>query len=247
MNKKIVPLSLFLVFLMCTMIATVSAQRVPGVQVGNWFKYGATVTWSSTDPNAKMPDYLKETNATEWMLGTITNVVGTNVTGQTLTHYKNGTEETEGAYIDVETGEGENATLWLIAADLQVNDAIYTTGSYSSWRINETITRTYPGGDRETNHVNFTMEYNYPPILIISVSQNYYWDKATGAMVEVSAEFFNQTASYLTTWSELIEITESNVWLVPEFPTLASILLVFIAFPFAIIVCKRRLLKASNH
>jgi hypothetical protein len=76
---------------------------------------------------------------------------------------------------------------------------------------------------------------------------NYYWDKSTGMLVEDYYEVINQTGEYLTTWSVLSRITESNVWVVPEFPTSASILLILIVLTATIAIYKRRLLKTPIH
>jgi len=254
MSKKIVLLTLVLALLLSAMVVTSSAQpRTAGVSVGDRFEFGdVTVTWSSNDPNASKVWYgmdLEWYNQTEWMSGEVTQVSGTNVTMQSVLHFKNGTEEISGGWIDVDTGEGVNATLMLISADLNENDAIYASGNYSTWLINETTTRTYPGGVRETNHINFTYAYNYtiPPDTSIDYfySMNFYWDRATGMMVEDSFEMRNQTGEYLTAWSMDFKITESNVWVVPEFPRLTSIVLILVVLTTAIVIYKRRLLKQS--
>lgn len=251
MSKKIVLLTSFLVFLLFAMVATSSAQlRIPGVYPGDWFEYDDIIAyWSSSDPNATCPEYLMEFNETEGYQMTVTDVSGTNITGQSIRRFKNGTEITSGGYVDVDTGDGENVTMWVISANLGVNDTLYASGDYSTWTINETIVRTYPDGVRETNHINQTAEQsmsNGYEIYYYS-SANYYWDRSTGILVEMSMEFINQTGDYLTTLSVLLRITESNVWVVPEFFTLTSILLVFIVITTAIGIYKRRILKALIH
>ncbi|MDH5595388.1 MAG: hypothetical protein OEY40_01560, partial [Candidatus Bathyarchaeota archaeon] len=65
--------------------------------------------------------------------------------------------------------------------------------------------------------------------------------------VEDYFEGINQTGEYTTTWSALSRITESNVWVIPEFPTWTPMLLVFVILTVSIIVYKQRLLKSLIH
>lgn len=256
MSKKIVLLTLVLVLLLSAMVVTSSAQpRTVGVTVGDWVKFGdVNVTWSSNDPNTTKVWYgmdLERYNETEWMMAEITQVAGTNVTIQYTERFKNGTEETSSGWGDIDTGDG-NATFMLIAANLNENDTLYTSGDYSNYLINETITRVYPDSTRETNHINMTYgPYNYtiPPDTEVYYfySMNFYWDKATGILVEDSFEMTNQTGEYFTAWSMDFKITESNVWVVPEFPSLTSIVLILVVLTTAIVIYKRRLLKAPTH
>jgi hypothetical protein len=90
-----------------------------------------------------------------------------------------------------------------------------------------------------------TEEYSWSNGIAVyqNMSMNYYWDRSTGVLVEWSIEAANQTGDYLTTWSALMRITESNVWVIPEFPTWTSMLLILIVFTVATVIYKRRLTK----
>jgi len=238
-------------------VASIVAQpRIVGVSVDDWIEFGdITVNWSSNDPNATFPppatEWLKETNETEWMKMTVTDVSSPNITFQILSHYKNGTEGSYGGYINIDTGDNTNGTFMAISANLQTNDTIYSSGPYSSWRINETISRTYPDGVRETNHLNLTygpyswnvseMQYYY------YYTMNFYWDRATGLLVEDYFEEINQTGEYITTWSELSRTTNSNVWVIPEFPVWSLTLLMLVVLTATIATIKQRLLKTPIH
>ena len=192
MNKKTVLSTLVFVFLLFAMIVTAPAQtRTVGVLEGDWFKYGdISFDWNSNDPNATISD--PDWNETEWMMILIIDVSGTNITGQKTVHYKNGIEEISGGFVDIDTGDGENATTMIISANLGVNDALYTSGDFSNWKINETVVRAYPGGVRDTNHLNMTFELSYMDFYQY-MSMNYYWDKSTGIIVEMSVEEIHQT------------------------------------------------------
>jgi len=221
-----------------------SSTKNVGVSLDDWFKYGATFEWSSEDPNATHPlgyEWWQLWEEVEWWMITVEQVSGTNVTLQTVAHFVNETEIAGSGYIDIDTGAGENFTLWFVSADLDVDDTLYTSGDYSDWMINETIIRTYPDSTRETNHINMTMDYSWEE-QYYHISMNYYWDRGTGVLAEMSFDWENQTLEYLTTWSVSIGITESNVWVIPEFPMWALIP-VFIGLTSVLIICKRRIFK----
>jgi hypothetical protein len=246
MKKKIISsitISLFLLILTITAVSAVT--RMPGVEAGNQFVYGILVNWQSNDPNATIPSYLQDLNETQFWMVTITDVLGTNVTGQTVQHFKNGTEQQNNGYADVDTGVGTNLTMWVIAANLNANDSIYTTGYYSNWIINETIFMTYPGGIRETNHFNVTMTYSAGNTTL-QQSENIYWDKPTGVVTELSVEFSNQTGLYLTTMNYGVQITASNVWVIPEYPTWIPVLILLITITSITVIRKRKLYQTQT-
>ena len=250
MRKKIVLLTLVPVFLLSAMVVTSSAQeRIAGVNLDDWFRYGdIIVNWSSDDPNATFPpsgnEWLEEMNETEWMLMSVQNVSHTTISLQTVKHFKDGTEKTENGSLNIDTGIGNMPAPWIhlsavISANLSVNDSIYTSYPFSTWKINETVVRTYPDGARETNHLNMTWEHSWIVNETIYNFINYYWDRSTGILVVHSFEEIDQVGEYLTTWSMSYRITESNVWTVPEFPTWTSMLLILIILTVAVAIYKR--------
>lgn len=135
------------------------------------------------------------------MLMSVTSIVGTNITVQTKEHFINGTERIRLGFIDIDTGESSNETaettditFMIISANLNVNDTIYTSGDFSTWKLNETIVRTYPDGERSTNHLNMTVEYSVifnQTEIDYYHSMNWYWDRSTGIIVEISWEGTN--------------------------------------------------------
>jgi len=163
MKKKTVLLTFVSVFLLSAMVVTsvVAQPRIVGVTVDDWFKYGdITVNWSSNDPNATIPFNLEWMSALEWIKLTVTDVSGTNITFQIVSHLKNATDGTHDdiVVVDINTGEGSLYSAWAISANLNANDTIYSSFDYSTMKINETIVRTYPDGVRDTNHLNNTVE-----------------------------------------------------------------------------------------
>lgn len=234
MNSKIVLLNLIATFLLFALVVEASAQtRTVGVSVGNKFRYRATVGWSSNDTSATPDSYLGDANNTDWTEFTVTGISGTNITGQTITHYKNGTETTMSGWIDVNTGAG-NATMIFISANLAAGDSLYTS-SYNTWFINETVPRTYSSGVRDTNHIDVTGLSG-----TVSSHYNVYWDKSTGVLVDQLRVITNQTGTFTATASLDVQIISSDAWIVPEFPTWTPLLLILIAVTSATIVIARQ-------
>jgi hypothetical protein len=227
MNLRIVLLNLIFALLLFALIVAASAQtRTPGVSAGNTFTYSYTSNWNSNDPNATIPSELVSINQTQSAEVSLTAVSGTNVTETVTTHYKNGTETTNDGWVDVDTGDGNTTTLF-ISADLVPGDPMYTGSPYNTWTINETVLTTYPSGARDTNHINMTATSSSVQGNL-SETTNLYYDKTTGALVEFSKAVSNQTGTYLTIYSEEMQITNSSVWTVPEFPTLTATLITLI-------------------
>jgi hypothetical protein len=234
MNRRIVLFTLFSTFLLLALVMAASAQtRTVGVSVGNKFRYRATVGWSSNDTSATPDFYLGDANNTDWGEFTVAGISGTNITGQTITHYKNGTETTMSGWIDVNTGAG-NATMIFISANLAAGDSLYTS-SYNNWFINDTAPRTYLSGVRDTNHIDVTGLSG-----TVSSHYNVYWDKSTGVLVDQLRVITNQTGTYTTTASLDVQIISSDVWIVPEFPTWTPALLMLIALTSATMVIARQ-------
>jgi len=220
--------------------------------VGDWFEYGnVEFNWTSNDPNAKPPSQWIEMNGTDWMRTTVQEISGTNIKGQMIAHYTNGSETTEGYVLDVDTGQG-NATTLFIAANLVEGDPIYTDPSWASTKINETIFRAYLGQMVEVNHLNLTiLEMEWPGMFHYILRINLYWYKSSGALCELQVYYYNWTSEfpiipegmprtlqeYESSLTLLMEITA----MVPEFPAWTSILLILTVLTFVAVVYKRKI------
>jgi hypothetical protein len=227
MSPRIVLINLISTLLLFALVIAALAQtRTPGVSAGNTFTYSYTSNWNSNDPNATIPSELVSINETQWAEVSLTTVSGTNVNGTVTTLFKNGTETTNDGWVDVDTGDG-NTTALFISAGLGPGDSMYTGSPYNTWTINETVLTTYPSGARDTNHINTTATSSSSQGNL-SETTNLYYDKSTGALVQFSKAVSNQTETYLTTYSEEMQITNSSVWTVPEFPTLTATLIMLI-------------------
>ncbi len=240
-------------------IIPIAAQRTVGVNEGDWFEYGnVEFNWTSNDPNARFPpewEGFEEINGTEWMRNTVQGISGTNITGQTIVHYTNGTEITEGYEIDVDTGRG-NGTILFIAANLGEGDLVYTdpTAFIEGATINETISRAYLGETVEVNHLNITMEVEWTGVFHFIWRMNFYWFKSSGALCEFQLYYYNWTSGAITPPEEMpqsvssvqqyyessLEVSIVIIGMVPEFSTWASLTLILAVLTFVAVIYKRK-------
>ena len=240
--------ALIIVVMLMSLSGAYAQTRMPGVAVGDTFKYTYTFDLTSSDGQSEsiLPGVLQalvdQTKNIDSSQITITDVSGSTVTLQNVMLFKNGTQETNTGTIDVSTGQG-NLTLSLIAANLTSNDPVYAANSDSI--INETITQTTALGTRQVNHQNITMNYyvtqkelsgfNITGPLNQTNSQNTYWDKQTGMLVEMS--YIMQTKSDQVNSDITVDvvIVDSNIQPIPELPTAAILLVFLVASTFAIL------------
>jgi len=220
-----------------TGIKIVQAQTTVGVSQGDVFEYNIVSHWNSLYSDT-VPEDLLELNHTEWLRVTITGVSGSQISTRVTTHYRNGTETSSDGFSNIDTGEGSEGPPF-IGANLGRNDLVNPSAS-EPWYINETVTRTYKDGSRETNHLNLEFTGNSSEIGEFSTVYDYYFDKSTGALVEYSREFA-YTGVTSTTYSTLIS---SSVWVIPEFPAFI-ILPVFVIMTLFAVVAKKRLSHRS--
>ena len=188
-------------------------ERKVGVKVGDWALYGnINVTWSSNDPNARPEPSLVLANNTEWFKNVVTEIAGTIIGFQNITHFRDDTETANHASIDVDLGYG-NGTFMFVSAGLSRDDSVYEVPEEPLF-INETLSRTYAGVSREVNHLNLTpsLRWDTDPPQIIQVSLDYYWDRITGILTERQGSFVNQTGNYLTSSYRSDMIVETNLW-----------------------------------
>lgn len=211
---------LLLTAIMASSIMPIAAQRTVGVSVGDWAQYDVTFSGNLTWPSpVELPD---------WVKNTVQEISDTNITFEALLHYTNGSEETEIYVLDVDTGQG-NGTGLFIAANLNAGDPIYTSpnpwDTFYGMTINETVSRTYLGGSVTVNHWNQTTKQTIPEVMNQTMSNNYYWYRATGMMAGVSYYQLLQQAGN-TTWYEM-EIVITGI--IPEFPPALILPLLMIA------------------
>jgi hypothetical protein len=194
-----------------------SGQVVPGVKEGDEFIYDVKGFWSSSDPNATMQETFLQLNATEWFKVTVTGVSGSEVLINTTWRFTNKTELTGQGTVNVETGicYPTNGFYGIYAANLQVNDRLRPLGpDYST--VNQTSTRDYASGTRETNTVSLILSYyNADDADDSTISTwteyiNTHFDRQTGILVELrdTNMYTNPQQTLTIVWA----LKESNVW-----------------------------------
>ena len=194
-----------------TSVEAAPVPRTPGVKAGDKVRYGDFLAlWETDYPDAITPQNFLDANNTLWVEDTVLEVSGSNITYETLTHYRNGTEKTRISHVDVITGSG-SGNLSFVSADLIAGDRIYAIGELSESRMNATIPATYAGLTRETNLLNIT-----EVILEFTTAfwSEFYWDKATGFLVEHFWSYAKMDEqNYLALGSIRYKMIDTNIWI----------------------------------
>jgi hypothetical protein len=202
---------------------TPPAMRVLGVKAGDWAKYAASINYTTDDPNP--PVKIPEIEDLEYYKVTILSVVGTNVTYETLMHFRNGTEMSMPNSIDVSSGEMDYGAVEgfgpVIAANLTAGDKVYLNQFAPT--LNTTEMGTYAGSQREVNCLHMRQNLTYP----YSTLQQYFefdfcWDKASGIFVAINETLLSidSDKGYTTFITIKLAITETNIW--NPTPTIAA-------------------------
>jgi hypothetical protein len=244
-NLKIFASIAVLFLLSISSLSSVFAQtRVPGVSVGDTFKYTYTLDLNTPNTDLTIPSVfdalMQQAESIDSVQITITDVSGSSVTSQTVIQFKNGTQQSSTDVTDLATGLG-NMTMFLIASNLSQGDQIFPGNNYD--KINETITRTYSSGSREVNHQVVIMEYNVTQEELTGFniegplqqtnSQDTYWDKQTGALVEMSYAMVTRSEKVNADISVNVNLVESTFTSIPEYPMLIIVLVSLIASSIA--------------
>ena len=189
----------------------------PGVKVGDEFTYDIKSYWSSQDPDALPSDSFLEFNLTEWYKVTVTDVSGAVVSVNTRWRFNNGTEIEAASSIDVETGIPYPTTGFypIYAANLKAGDKVRPLGPDRS-TINETTTRQYASGTRETNRISLVQEAydaddpTYTRTWTETTTTNF--DKQTGMLVELrdTNVYKNPDITLTLLWT----LIDTDVWAV---------------------------------
>jgi len=225
--------------------------------VGDTFKYTYTLNPNLGNNQNLLPSFfqtlIQQAQSFDWAQITISSVSGSEVTVQMIVQFKNGTQQTSNGVTDVASGDG-NLTTFLIASNLRANDQIYQ-GS-SSDKINETISSKYSSGTREVNHQSIINNYNVSQEELSGFNiteplqqtntQDTYWDKQTGALVEMSYKMTTRSALINADISVDIALINSNVYTVPEYPTWIIVLTALVTSTILTIKVRHRLKPASN-
>ncbi len=232
MNRKLAITFSLLALLALSIIGQSFAQtRLPGVNQEDFFRYDIYSQWSTSNASLTAPAYLLDINNTRWFNITISSVQGINVTARTAQRFANGTDDNRLVTLDVDSGNMYfmYGFQGFFDANLTAGDLLRPSGNNTiPITINQTISRDYASGKRDTNVVSVSY-----PVTDLSNSSigtttvTYYIDKATGVLVERKdyTEFADQNGS--ENWI----LKETNLWAITAAPMpwlMISIIIVII-------------------
>jgi hypothetical protein len=230
MQKKLpfVFLVLSLIILCFSILGMVFGEMmgVVGVNRGDVFRYGYTCYFNSNDTNAVPPASFSSINQTGYFMINVTGVSGASVDFETTLHGLNGSNSFGVCSMNVGTGmasisgyggPGEASNFYFMVRNVGMMGRMFPS-SVVSPTINGTLMRNYAGVERLTNH--FVTSTNQNGMI---VNSDFYFDQATGMMVEWRQEDIQTTGTFQTNSTQMMQIAASSVWVVPEFPVSFSV------------------------
>ena len=260
MNKKLtITISLLIILCFGVVGQALAQTRTPGVKAYDYLVYNITTHWNPSNASEATPATLIDLNNTKQYHVTITGISGANVTTNQLWDFVNGTELPYLVVWNLESAESYYMTSGfegIVGANLGVGDLLHPSGN-DSLTINQTITRNYASGERDTNVVQLsspvqnsttdsaTNQTTYTTIGNEEVT--FYIDKATGVLVEQRSEISSLTPveSGSTIWT----LKETNLWEISSSTTTAvlsttviiaiAVVIVIVAVAVAFVVIRR--------
>jgi hypothetical protein len=115
---------------------------------------------------------------------------------------------------------------------------MFPSSSFSP-TINDTFSMPYLSGSRITNHFARSTSSNGT-----TVNSDFYFDQATGMMVEWREETVQTSGAFQTNSTQMMKIVSSNIWTIPEFPISVSTAL--IAFGFIVSLAVVAVIKTKR-
>jgi hypothetical protein len=233
--KKIFLLTFIISCLFLGSTSTVFGEMMSsnvGVANGDVFRYSYTSYFHSNDPHTVPPADLSEINQTDYFMINVTGVSGASVNFETMLRGLNGSSNLGVCSMNVGTGmasisgyggPSSASSFYFMARNVGMMGRMFPSSSLSP-TINDTFSMPYTGGSRLTNHY-VTSENN--TLIDVYNNMDIYYDQATGMMVQWRQETLQTSGSLQTNSTQVMNMTSSNVWTIPEFP-LSSALTAFI-------------------
>lgn len=241
--KKIMFALLFSVFTLSALtVPSLSQDVTVGVSVGDWFVYDYFIDgdlWliddlpeSFTDGH-DFYDFFQTWNTTDWERREVTAVSGTVITFNVTTGYINGTETNRIVDFNVTSSND----FWVIGADMEAGEQVGTLDNQEPLYVDETVQWTYEEETRDVNVARCLYE--------MWGNRSIWWGKQTGVLVKEGVSFgmYNLETGdefYVNAWQVL---SDTNRWVVPEFPSGTVMLLVFVAVTVCVDIYRRKRLK----
>jgi hypothetical protein len=197
-----------------------------GVARGDVFRYGYSCYFVSTDPNAVPSASFSFINQTDYFMINVTGVSGDSVDFDTTLRGLNGSENFGICAMNIGTGmfsisgyggPSEASSFYMMARNVGMMGRMFPSAN-SGPTINDTVVMNYAGGQRLTNH--FVTSTNQNGVIVQS---DFYFDQATGMMVEWRQQNIEANGSLQTNSTQLMRMSFSSVWTIPEFTTAISL------------------------
>jgi hypothetical protein len=209
----------FITILMVCSLASVAVygawaqdEGVLGVKPGDNFTYSFEAFWSSTDQNQIVPQEFSNLNQTLSIHFNITDTSSITAYVNVTKLNRDGTQVADIGFINVVSGRGLEAQLFIIQANLTAGDkaypdsdpaAVMSGASAESFTISDTTTLTYLGVSREVNHYHESKTDSDGTVI-----RDAYFDKTTGVLLELTISH-----SFVATPDE----TDSEHWKITQF------------------------------
>jgi len=219
--------------------------RLPGVAPGQFMHYEVYSVWN--DGNDTELESWARNQPMSGINVTVLSVVNSTVTYQEVTYNSTGTVYNYTRDVDVETGSYSYEYLF-IAANLTAGDIIYTRDN-NTW-VNETTIASYLGQQLETNHLSSFVNQSHSSFMGLpyefsaSVSQDFYWHRQSGMLLEMKYEFNTTRVSgmdVLVGHFVLSAVAALSIPpVIPEFPSFLVLPLFMTATLSAVIIYRRK-------
>ncbi len=235
---KLLTVLLTIALLAAFVLPVLAVTYSPGVESGQYVKYGNFVG---------VGQGVESFNDYAWLKLQVTAVSGTSVTLLSTGQYKNGTAVAGNGTVSVwniETGTQDGVPTTqgpIIASNLNIGDQIPPPNTYA---VNRTESRTYIGASRTVNILDASLstpDYN--------ATLTYVYDKTSGMLLESTTQTITQADPQPVTTTISYSVIETNIFSstnpspsVPEFPIIIVIvaIVVLVGVAAALILFKKK-------
>ncbi|MGD9130923.1 MAG: hypothetical protein PVH73_05040 [Candidatus Bathyarchaeota archaeon] len=238
--KKAILAMLFALFLLSAMtVPSLSQDLTVGVSVGDTFTYEGDWFHDVTSGGTTIPNQLvayQFWNETDSVTRTVIDVADTMVTFENEFHFSNGSSATNTTVEDVANPGWVHLC---VGANMEPGDTFYYDETYlvDYLTFNSTVMWGYETDSRETlYHQSTTAAW-------ATVVRQYWFDKETGILVKAQLDAGYDLEDQNSTTGTLVELVDTSIWVIPEFPTGTAMLLVFVAVTVCVNIYRRKKLK----
>jgi hypothetical protein len=218
-----------------------------GVASGDVFRYSYTCYFNSNDPTAVPPASFSWINQTDYFMVNVTRVSGSSISFNTMMLGLNGSSSLGVCSMNVGTGMASISgyggptgvsNFYFMARNVGMMGRMFPSANGSP-TINDTLMMSYLSGQRLTNHFVTTTSQSG-----MMVNSDFYFDQATGMMVEWRQQSVQMNGSLQANNTQMMKITSSSVWAVPEFSPSSIIPLLLVGTisvaSAVVLICKGR-------